>query len=131
MLLLRKTPGGGGCFDNCRQQKHFYGVDNQINKLDEYHVTENGNSRDSADDVQFNGGYSATFRNIEEQLVSIHRLINNVVRHQKDKERTARFREKIEHEWRFLAVILDRLFFITYLLVIVVSLVLLFPRVHH
>lgn len=48
-------------------------------------------------------------------------------RHLERDDKEIRKRE-IDYEWRHLAMILDRLFFVSYLIIIIGSLVVLFPR---
>ena len=127
MLLMKTSPAG--CIKNCGRRTHFSGIDCHVVKEDDDHVTDSVNLRELVDDTRLNGTSTTTaFRMLEQQLRSLHTLIDSVVRKEAEKERILKARKSVDDQWRFLALVLDRLFFVSYLVVIILSLTLLFPR---
>ena len=85
-------------------------------------------SRDLFEDLRVNGSQGSGLYVLEKRLRSMHTMISDVIKKQNDKEDRERHYEKIEVQWRNLALVLDRLFFIIYLIGILISLSVLFPR---
>ena len=72
-------------------------------------------------------GGAATFA-LEQQVADIRRCIQRIESKMEDKAQRERAANMIMREWKACALVLDRLFFVLYLVLIVVSLVVLFPR---
>ncbi len=84
---------------------------------------------DIFDDTQFKvNGMTASLGNIEHRILAVYDLLNNILRVRNDREVREILQREIEMEWRHMALILDRLFFVVYIVIIVGSLLLLFPR---
>ena len=62
------------------------------------------------------------------QLRSIQVVLETISDRQEAHEARVAWEAEIHSEWKYLASVLDRLFFITYLIAIVISLGFLFPR---
>lgn len=82
---------------------------------------------DISDEGKLNGTVGM-LGNIDKRLTELTEILVNVIRNRNEKEKEEKKRHDIETEWRHLAMVLDRLFFICYLIVIVLSLVIFFPR---
>ena len=85
------------------------------------------------DSMRANGVYGTGSSNpgcsqLERQLRDVQCLLREMVKRQGETEQRQRHREDIRFEWRMLAMVVDRLFFVCYLVAIIISLVLLFPR---
>ena len=63
-------------------------------------------------------------QNLETDVREIKRYIKTIIYKQKHKEMV----DKIKAEWRAVALVLDRMFFVLYVLSIIVSLATMFPR---
>lgn len=63
-----------------------------------------------------------------QQLNEIKRSLQIMTFTQKYKDKIIFEQGEVTHEWRLVANVLDRLFFIVYLVAIILSLVFLFPR---
>ena len=55
-------------------------------------------------------------------------MIGDVIKKQNEREEKERIFNKVENQWLNVALVLDRLFFMIYLIGILVSLMVLFPR---
>ena len=71
---------------------------------------------------------SRTMENIDRPIAELCAVIRKYMCKKQEEERRAQIRSAIEAEWRYLGVILDRTFMVTYLTVVVLSVVILFPR---
>ena len=71
---------------------------------------------------------SRTMENIDRPIAELCAVIRKYMCKKQEEERRAQIRSAIEAEWRYLGVILDRTFLVTYLTVVVLSVVILFPR---
>ncbi len=71
------------------------------------------------------GEYS---NSVEVTLKALHALLNDMLKRQRDLEELKSKALAMDSEWRNLALTLDRLFFVIYLVVIIISLTLLFPK---
>lgn len=65
---------------------------------------------------------------LEQQVADIRKSIQRIETKIEDKAQIEREKRFIMAEWKACALVLDRLFFLLYLLLIVVSLAVLFPR---
>ena len=63
-------------------------------------------------------------QNLETDVREIKRYIKTIIYKQKHKEMV----DKIKAEWRAVALVIDRMFFVLYVLSIIVSLATMFPR---
>lgn len=63
-------------------------------------------------------------QNLETDIREIKRYLKTIIYKQKHKEMV----DKIKAEWRAVALVLDRMFFVLYVLSIIVSLATMFPR---
>ena len=71
---------------------------------------------------------SRTLESIDRPISELCTMIRNYMSKKHEEEKRAQIRSAIESEWKYLGVILDRTFMITYLTVVVVSVAMLFPR---
>lgn len=84
--------------------------------------------RDTFDDLRSNGSQSSALHLMERRLRGLHQMIGDVIRKQTEREEREVQHGRIEQEWRNVALVLDRLFFVCYLVGIIVSLMVLFPK---
>ena len=71
---------------------------------------------------------SRTIENIDRPIMELCAVIRKYMYKKHEEERRAQVRSAVEAEWKYLGVILDRTFMVTYLTVVVISVVILFPR---
>ena len=67
---------------------------------------------------------------VENKLCSLHSMISDAIKKQMDRKQEETHNAKMENQWLNVALVLDRLFFMIYLIGIVISLIVLFPRSH-
>ena len=73
-------------------------------------------------------GTLGTLSTIDRRLRDLTSLLSGVVARRAEQDDRERVRSQVEMEWRHMAMVLDRIFFSCYLVVIVLSLVIFFPR---
>ena len=83
-------------------------------------------TRDYTDSI--NGSRLDGVGMLDRRLRNLHQMLGEVIRKQTEKEKKEKVCEDIALQWRNLAILLDRFFFMVYVVVITVSLVILFPR---
>ncbi len=66
--------------------------------------------------------------NMDMPVADICFIIRNYITNKNVEKKAQSRRHAIEAEWRYLALILDRVFMVVYLTVVIVSVILLFPR---
>lgn len=71
---------------------------------------------------------SSAISNLETNIRSLHDLIKSAVDKINEREWKVRVQREVDLEWLSVALVLDRLFFLAYATVIVISLICLFPR---
>ena len=82
---------------------------------------------DLFDDFKVNGCVSS-LTSIERTIRLLFDLLRSVVNRKLEEEKVTHAQRDIDFEWRQVALTLDRLFFVCYLIVIIGSLIFLFPR---
>ena len=69
-----------------------------------------------------------TLDNIDRPISELCAMIKNYMTKKHEEERKAQVRHAIEVEWKYLGIVLDRVFMIVYLTVVVVSVAVMFPK---
>ena len=69
-----------------------------------------------------------TLDNIDRPINELCTMIRNYMTKKHEEERKEQMRHAIEVEWKYLGVVLDRVFMIIYLTVVVASVAILFPK---
>ena len=118
---------GRPCHD--RKSRKYAEGDDVLEKepLSRYPEETSKISGDPQDDGKFNGTVG-TLSSIDKRIRSLTEIITNVIISRNASDAQEILAKDIEREWRHLAMVLDRLFFFCYLIIIVISLVIFFPR---
>ena len=100
----------------------------ELNETEPLKARESLVTRDFIDEIRINGSNSTGLARLENKLRALHELIKSAIDRDIDREQKTTLQKEFDVEWLSVALVLDRLFFISYLIVIIVSLVCLFPR---
>lgn len=81
------------------------------------------------DDIQTqNGSISSLIIRLDYRMKRMHDILEEVVKRREEGKEEKNLKAAVNKEWLSLARTLDRLFFFIYLFVIIVSIVIFFPR---
>ena len=69
-----------------------------------------------------------TLDNIDRPISELCAMIKNYMAKKHEEERKAQVRHAMEVEWKYLGMVLDRVFMIVYLTVVIASVAVLFPK---
>ena len=91
-------------------------------------VSSSAQSQEAIEETSMTQVFDKQWKRLDKLLMDLVKALDRLLHKNDDTDSTSNARRQIVSEWRHVAIILDRFFSIVYLLLIIMSLLFLFPR---